>query len=302
MTRDGPDLAARRVAVPARAGRRRRLDAAADRRLLPLALAAPIGLALGIAGLLMHLEMDPLVDLRAYYDAGARLNAGLPLYAGEGASATGLYLYPPLLAILFRPLALLPFEVAAFAWGTAMLGALALALWRAGLRPVVVLAVAVLAMPITWALAIGQAEPLVTLLLAWPTPLGVALAGQLKLAPLLVAVWWLARRDYRWLARLAGWTVGLGIAQFVLAPDATIAYLRLEWLAPAFDVQHISPFAIHPALWLAMVAGLATMAWTRARTPSGWGWAVALAVLVYPRLLAYQLMTLLAAFAGPRPR
>jgi hypothetical protein len=270
--------------------------------LVLLAVAAPLGLALGIGGLLMHLQADPLVDVRAYYDAGARLNAGLPLYDTTATSPTGLYLYPPLLAILFRPLALLPFEVAAAIWETVIVAAFGLVLWRAGLRPVVVLAVAVLALPISWALAIGQAEPLVTLALAFPTPLSVALAGHLKLAPLVVAVWWLARREVGWLVRLAACWVALAVLQLVLAPDATLAYARLEWLRPAIGVQNISPFAVHPALWVALVAVLAVLAWTRARARDGWAWAVALAVLVYPRLLAYQLMTLLAAFGGPRER
>ena len=37
-------------------------------------------------------------------------------------------------------------------------------------------------------------------------------------------------------------------------------------------------------------------------TRRGWAAAMCFAVLVYPRLLAYQLMSLLAGFAGPRQR
>ena len=41
---------------------------------------AGFGLLLGIEMLVLHLTTDPLADVHAYYDAGARLNAGLPLY------------------------------------------------------------------------------------------------------------------------------------------------------------------------------------------------------------------------------
>ena len=69
-----------------------------------LVVGAAIGLLIGLWALQLHLRMDPLADVRAYYDAGARLNAGLPLY--EQAATTNeaaFYRYPPLLAILFRP-------------------------------------------------------------------------------------------------------------------------------------------------------------------------------------------------------
>ena len=45
-----------------------------------LLAAALIGMLVGIAATVGHLDRDPLADVRAYYDAGARLNAGQPLY------------------------------------------------------------------------------------------------------------------------------------------------------------------------------------------------------------------------------
>ena len=41
---------------------------------------AVIGAMVGIDTFVTHLATDPLVDVRAYYDAGARLNAGGALY------------------------------------------------------------------------------------------------------------------------------------------------------------------------------------------------------------------------------
>lgn len=262
--------------------------------------AAIVGALLGLETLILHLATDPLADTRVYYDAGARLNAGLPLYDAVAEDHAGLYLNPPLLAILFRPLALLPFPVAAAAWQLAVMGSLAVMLRRIGLRGTVPLAVGWLALPILWALSIGQAEPILSLLVALGTPASVAVAGHLKLAPWLAAVYWLARGDRRSLAAFAGWAVAVGLIQLLLEPAGTMAYLQLTWLRPAFTVNSISPFAIHPLLWVVTTAVLAALALRYGRTRYGWPLAVALLVFAYPRLLAYQLMTLLAAFGGPR--
>ena len=91
--------------------------------------------AIGFFTFLHHLQTDPLVDIHAYYQAAQRLNAGLPLYAAQGdVNGPLYYFYPPLLAIIFRPLALLPFEAAAIVWEIAMTAALGATLWLLGLR------------------------------------------------------------------------------------------------------------------------------------------------------------------------
>ena len=41
-----------------------------------LIAASVLGLIIGLDTLVLHLRLDPLADVRAYYDAGARLNAG----------------------------------------------------------------------------------------------------------------------------------------------------------------------------------------------------------------------------------
>lgn len=94
---------------------------------------AVIGYPAGLAELAMHLARDPLADIHAYYDAGARLNAGLPLYpASADPNAADFYRYPPLTAIIFRPLAALPFPLAAGAWEALILAAFAITLcWPA---------------------------------------------------------------------------------------------------------------------------------------------------------------------------
>jgi alpha-1,2-mannosyltransferase len=260
-----------------------------------------VGLALGIETALLHLLTDPLADVHAYYDAGARLNAGQPLYAQPaGVDDAAFYRYPPLLAILFRPLALLPFAIAAAVWMVAVGLMFAATLVRIDIRrPVPLFAVCALALPIGWSLVIGQAQVAVTLLLALGAPWSVALATNLKLFPILVAIWWLGRRRWRSLLELLVWLVVLGAAQLVLEPAGTLAYPSFLRLDQVGNVVSLSPYAVAPWLWAVMVvAGGAVALWA---APRRWGWAaaVALAVLASPRLLLYQISSLVAATRAP---
>jgi hypothetical protein len=264
-----------------------------------LVCASILGLLIGLGALRLHLAMDPLADVHAYYDAGARLNAGLPLYKQPAmTNDADFYRYPPLLAILFRPLALLPYEAAAAIWEAVLIAATVATLVRLRPRGPALLATGMLAMPLLWTLAIGQAQALVVWLLAVGTPFGVAFAGHLKLTPWLVAILWLARRDWAAMRLFAAWTAGLALFQLVLEPANTIAFLSFSSLDQVGDVVNLSPFEVSPVLWLAMVVALFLVAWRLA--PSRWGWAAAIALSVFstPRLLAYQLSTLLAAFGG----
>src|SRR5206468_788275 len=89
-----------------------------------LVAAAVLGVALGVETVVLHVTTDPLADLHAYVDAGARLNAGQPLYGQPaGPDDAAFYRYPPLLAVAFRLLALLPFPVVAVIWEALLFGA-----------------------------------------------------------------------------------------------------------------------------------------------------------------------------------
>jgi hypothetical protein len=267
-----------------------------------LIAAAGVGLLAGIAITAAHLRTDPLADVRAYYDAGARLNAGQPLYpTGADTNTAGFYRYPPLLAIVFRPLALLPYEVVALLWGAAMVVAFALTVRRIGIRENTLIAMGILALPIGWSLAIGQAQVLVTLLMTLGNPVMIALAANLKLFPALLGLWWLGRRDLRNVALLAGWGLGLLGLQFILEPQATIDFFRVTTLEQVGEVNNLSPYALSPLLWLVLVAVGALVTLRLARTRWGWAAAVALSVLATPRLLSYMLMSLLAGLRSPDP-
>lgn len=263
-------------------------------------LAAVVGALLGLETMILHLTTDPFADTRLYYDAGARLNAGLPLYVDSSVAGAGPYINPPLLAIAFRPLALLPFAIAAAIWQVVIVASFVATIRRIGIRRPALIALGCLALPILWALSVGQAELIITLMLTLGTPASVAVAGHLKLVPWLAAIYWVGRRDLRSLGRLVVWAVAIGLVQLVLEPAGTVAWLRLTWLRTAFDYRNISPFVVHPVLWAVMVVVLVVLALRFAPTRLGWPFAIALAVLAYPRLLVYQLTSLVAAFGGPR--
>ena len=268
-----------------------------------LVLAAVVGALLGLETLVLHLTTDPLADVHAYYDAGARLNAGQPLYLQAATTDdAAFYRYPPLLAIAFRPLALLPFGVAAAIWEAILLGLFALTVVRLGARRRSTwIVLGMLALPTVWSLVIGQAQVAVTLLLAIGSPWAVALATNLKVLPVLAAIYWIGRREWRSLGRFAVWIAALGLAQLALEPSGTTAFPAQFGLAQVGEVNNFSLFALSPWLWaIAVVVGIAV---ALRLAPTRWGWAaaVALSVLATPRLLIYQLSTLLAGLGGPDP-
>ena len=260
-------------------------------------IAAIVGLAAGAQTLWLHLTMDPLNDVHAYYWAGARLNAGLPLYPPDQSVETPLgYPYPPLLAIFFRPLALLPFEAAAAIWEVLVIASFIVTVWLMGVRRRETwLALGVLAFPIAWCLAIGQVQVPLTLFTAIGAPWSIALAANIKLFPALIALWWIGRREWRNLGLFAATMAGLALLQLVLAPQATLDYLTAISLKQVGQVRNLSLFAFSPLLWAVPVVVVVLVTLRLAPTRWGWAAAVALSVLATPRLLAYMFMTLIAA-------
>jgi hypothetical protein len=285
----------------ASAGRLAAFDTPNVRRVL--AGAAVLGLALGIQTLLLHLSTDPLADVHAYYDAGARLNAGVPLYDQPATTNDNeFYRYPPLLAIVFRPLSLLPFETAALVWEAFLLVCFVATILRLGTNRRTWVVLGMLALPTFWSLAIGQAQVVVTLLMAIGSPWALALATHLKIFPVLAAIWWLGRRDLRSFGWFAGWLVIFAGVQLLLEPAGTIAFPSTFGLEQVGNVENRSLYAYAPVAWAVAVMAGAVVAWRLAPTRYGWLAGVALSVLATPRLLIYQLSTLVAALREPSSR
>lgn len=136
--------------------------------------------------------------------------------------------YPPLVAYLFVPFALLPIGVAAPTYFFLMIGALAAALGVAGVRDWRCYGIVMLWYPTVGCLGTGALGPFLALLLAvaWrfrnrpligSSALAVAIVAKLFLWPLLI--WLLATR--RWRAAIAG---GISAAALFLLP-----FVPLGW-------------------------------------------------------------------------
>ena len=107
---------------------------------------------------------------------------------------------------------LLPYETAALIWEAFLIVLFAATLVRLGLRNEWTwIVTGWLAAPIAWSLAVGQAQVAVTFLVALGAPWAIALAGHLKILPVIVAIYWIGRRDWRAVGRFAAWFVGLSV-------------------------------------------------------------------------------------------
>jgi len=89
--------------------------------------------------------------------------------------------------------------------------------------------------------------------------------------------------------------------QLVLEPADTVGYLTFLRTDLVANVQNLSLYAVSPVLWGVSVAVMALIALRFANTRWGWPAAVVLSVFATPRLLSYQLATLLAAFRPTEP-
>jgi hypothetical protein len=283
--------------------RRRRRELARKAAFLVLAFLAILGAAAGVAVAWMHIVGDPLADAHAYYEAASRLNAGQPLYLpGIDPSSNHIYLYPPLLAVVLRPLALLPYGLFALVWEVIVCIAFVMLLRHLGVRKRSTwIALGLLGIPIGWALSVAQAHIPMTLLMAIGQPWSIAVAANLKLFPALIALWWLGRREWDSLMAFVAWSALLALGQLLVEPGGTVAFFGNVGFAQLGEVRNISPFLASPLVWagLLMVGALVVLLSARSR----WGWplAVTLAALAPPRLLVYMLTSLIAAIREPRP-
>ena len=263
---------------------------------------AIVGAILGAITLWYHLSTDPFADIRAYYDAASRLNAGQPLYPPSAdPNLNTFYRYPPLLAIVLRPFAMLPYGLFVWLWEAAIVGSFVWTLRKIGLGLRTYLVLGWLGVPLAWALAIGQAHVFVTLLLVLGTPMAFALAAHLKVFPALIALYWIGRGEVGYVVGFFGWLVGLSVIQAFIEPEGWRRFWEVATLDQVGNVMNISPYDVSPMLWLVLLGLGAVSALAFARTKYGWWIAVTVATLAPPRLLLYGLSSLLASLREPEP-
>lgn len=94
--------------------------------------------------------------------------------------------------------------------------------------------------------------------------------------------------------------IGLVAFQLALEPAGTLAYIGFLSIDQVGNVTNLSPYAISPVIWAVSTFVVFVVALRLAPTRFGWAAAVVLAVFATPRLLLYQVSTLLAGLGGPR--
>jgi len=236
-------------------------------------------------------------DMDAYWNAAMRLRDGAPLYVPGQPTDSALYRYAPWFAYAWIPLTFLPKGAVLLGWMTLCLGAavasVAPLLWRgpAGW--------ATLALLLPFQLegaAYGNVQPLLVLALLWGLPrrsgpVWVALAASMKVAPVLLAVVYAGRGEWR----RAGLTLLLTV--LLVAP---MLLFDLSGYSTQIGGGQMSLLTVSPVLWAVVALAALAAAWALARTGYGWlAGAVAL-LLALPRFLIYEISFLVAGLAtGP---
>jgi len=189
-------------------------------------------------------------DAFTYLAAGERLNAGHDLYRlSTGDRAVQIdparfqtpLVSPPLIAVLWRPLAAMPNELGLWVWWIAQITALGVSLAMLASRlPVATAgAIFVLLIPTVYEFAVGNVNAflLLGLILTWRLSVDdrhvgagliAAVMTFVKLTPA-VLCWWLlvaAKRRAAWSALATG-VVALGVSVVGAGFDAHLEYLRI---------------------------------------------------------------------------
>ena len=235
---------------------------AAPRDSAPGRWTGPLGAGLAMAGVLvLILAITNWVgrspgwayDFHAYYDAALRLVATGTPYQTETLAGPfrpgpfGLYLYSPLLALLFAPLTALGEGTAILLWLAVRVGIVGLTCAALPIaRPLRLAAfgVAALSAPVLFDLDLGNVSLIVTFVavLTWrwlDQPAGaIALAASLTVRPTmaLICAWWLLRGLWRPVA----WTVA-AFGVLVLATLPFVGPARwLEYVTVLRNVINVS--------------------------------------------------------------
>ena len=244
------------------------------RRLPPVGLVVLAAIGLALLAVIVAFEWTHLNDEYAYWQAGARLWAGQPLYDPSAAPNTPYaYWYPPPLAQLIAPLtAVLSAEVFAIAWTALLLACL----WWLGGRNVLVALALVAFLPVAVELRVRNVHLVIAVLAVLAlrrSSLFWIPATALKITPVLGVLYEAAAG--RWREAVKAGVVGLAVlaASAVLAPGAWREFLDVVGARAGTDGGSLFPaipFAARLAagVVLTVVAGrLAARAAVRGTSP-----------------------------------
>jgi hypothetical protein len=235
-------------------------------------------------------------DVAAYWGAAERIRAGEPLYEAGVANASDLYRYAPWFAYAWVALTFLPRDVVTTAWVCLMLvAALAstLPLIRHGLAGTAAFA---LFAPLQVQGAIfGNVQPLLVLMLLWGVerrsgPLWIALGASLKAVPLLLALVYAGRGEWR----RAGVAV---LLTAVLVAPTFLFDLSGYSTDPGPGQMSLTAVAVPLYVVVSVVAGC--LALLGARSRYRWLFGALAMIAALPRALTYEAGFLLVGVARP---
>lgn len=224
-----------------------------------------------------------LFDFRVFWEAGHRLLTGARLYPSAtalDANTRNYYVYPPVVAFAFAPLALIPYAIAGVLYAVASVAAIFAALRIVEVTDWRCYAVLPFWMPVLQAVGLGTIAPFlaVALAMAWryrdrrfvgSAALGLAIASKLFLWP--IVFWLVATRRYRRALETIGVTAAaivipwaaLGFRDFAEYPRVLRLLVRNE-LPTSFSTEALAgmlgfgPAAL--ALQVACVVGVFAVA------------------------------------------
>lgn len=256
---------------------------------LPRLFVTALIVGVGLSQIILAVGDWHLRDADAYWNAAVRLRAGEPLYPPlTNPEASEVYRYAPWFAWLWVPLTYLPHELVRVLWSMVLLGASAAALIPLA-RAQAWLLVMFFGFILVSISAPGNVQPLLVASLVWGLerrsgPLWVALATSLKVVPILFAVTYLGRREWKRAAFAAG------ITALMVAP--MLAYDLSNY--PASAGRAAGLIAI-PVLYAAVVAAGILVSLRASRSRFAWLASAATVTVAVPRFFVYDLSFLLPA-------
>ncbi len=274
-----------------------------------------------------------ILDTGNYYAAGERLNAGHSLYAyGPGDRHVldllfGLpspYLYPPLIGVLWRPIAAwLPYEPVITAWwAIGLVSFMAFLFWLVRRGGVVTsVGVLLLLVPLVETAWSGNVSTFVTMAVigSWlaigrgsEQPVGaiIGLTSVLKLTPVFLVWWLLVERRWRTLrAAIAAGLVSLAIGVLGAGVVAHLDYLRVSdavargggiegSLVGILMAMGATPGLMPLVAPIVSILGIAAVWILRNRPREAWAVAIATGVFASPIFNLTNVTILLAAFVA----
>ena len=262
-------------------------------------VAVAIAVGYGLGQVFFSVSGWTLVDMDAYWQAGLRLREGAALHpAYADPTVAEVYRYAPWFAFAWVPLTFLPIGLVRVLWSALLLaggGAALVPLLRRRSLASIALA-AILGSLLLRIASVGSVHPLLiaALVLGVDRPSGslwVGIAASLKAVPILFAVVYAARGEWRRAAMSCFAAAVLVLPTFLF----DLSRYPADPLELSFSLYNRVPIA-WAAIAGALVVAAAYLAWRR----SAYTWlALAVASLAaLPRTFAYDFTLLLVGTAG----